>query len=58
MCSINPDEFNCSKTNNISKVYLLNYSDCVFQKETLVRIKRKTKNNKREVLVLDYNKIK
>ena len=40
---------NCSSSDNISKAYLINESDCVFENDN-VRIKRKYGKFKRTVL--------
>lgn len=45
----------CSSSNNISKVYLLDPKDCVFENGVFVRIKRKYGKFKRFVHVFDYN---
>ena len=50
-----PDSGCCSSHGGISKVYLLNHKDCVFEDDVLVRLKRKYGKYKREVVVVDYN---
>lgn len=42
----------CSSSDNISKVYLINANDCVFENGN-VRIKRKYGNFKRKIIVID-----
>ena len=42
----------CSTSDEISKVYLINASDCVFENGN-VRIKRKYGKFKRKVIVID-----
>ena len=46
---------NCSSSDKISKVYLINASDCVFEDST-VRIKRKYGKFKRKVFAIDNKK--
>lgn len=45
----------CSSSNKISKVYLINTKDIVFENGTMVRIKRKYGKFKRVVYVIDYD---
>ena len=45
----------CSSSDNISKVYLLDSKDCVFENGVMVRMKRKYGKFKRVVHILDYN---
>ena len=45
----------CHPSNEISKVYLINASDCVFENGN-VRIKRKYGKLKRKVVVIDNKK--
>lgn len=45
----------CSSSNNVSKVYLLDFNDCVFENGVIVRTKRKYGKRKRVVRVIYYN---
>ena len=45
----------CSSSDKISKVYLLDPKDCVFENGVMVRMKRKYGKFKRVVHVIDYN---
>lgn len=45
----------CSSSDKISKVYLLDTNDCVFENGVIVRMKRKYGKFKRVVNVIDYN---
>ena len=45
----------CSSSDKISKVYLLDPKDCVFENGVMVRMKRKYGKYKRVVRVIDYN---
>lgn len=45
----------CSSSDKISKVYLLDPKDCVFENGVMVRMKRKYGKYKRVVHVFDYN---
>lgn len=47
--------YNCPPSDEISKVYLINASDCVFE-DGNVRIKRKYGKLKRKVIVIDNKK--
>jgi hypothetical protein len=42
-------------SDNISKVYLLDPKDCVFENGIMIRMKRKYGKFKRVVHVIDYN---
>ena len=46
---------NCHKSDEISKIYLINASDCVFENGN-VRLKRKYGKLKRKVIVIDNKK--
>ena len=46
---------NCSSLDKISKVYLINASDCIFE-DSNVRIKRKYWKFKRKIIVIDSKK--
>ena len=45
----------CSSSDKISKVYLLDPKDCVFENGVMVRIKRKYSKFKRVIHVINYN---
>lgn len=45
----------CSSSNKISKVYLIDTKDIVFENGAMVRMKRKYGKFKRVVHVIDYN---
>ena len=42
-------------TNKIEKIYFIKQSDCVFENNVIIRLKRKYGKFKREVLVQDFN---
>ena len=55
VASAKKNMYNCPPSDEISKVYLINASDCVFENDN-VRIKRKYGKFKRKVIVIDNKK--
>ena len=45
----------CSSSEKISKVYLIDPNDCVFENGVMVRMKRRYGKYKRVIHVIDYN---